>query len=124
VCVIFETHFNAYISQYKITYDEILQRTLWFAIWNHDSFGHNDFLGEVLVPIDQYHQSGFSLEDPEPQWYDLCERVSFPQKIFPLEFLGKFLGMADSMSLAMGGCPNATMGAKNNFPGMTAWAKN
>jgi hypothetical protein len=88
---------------------------LWFAIWNHDSFGHNDFLGEVLVPIDQYHQSGFSLEDPEPQWYDLCERVSSPQKIFPLEFLGKFLGilgMADSMSLCKGWMPQCYSGSK------------
>ena len=74
------THRNTFILQYKITYDEILQRTLWLAVWNHDSFGHNDFLGEVLVPIDEYHQSGFSLEDPEPQWYDLCERVRFLRK--------------------------------------------
>jgi hypothetical protein len=37
------------------------------------------------VPIDQYHQSGFSLEDPEPQWYELCERVSFLGKIFCLQ---------------------------------------
>ena len=61
--------------QYKVSYDELLHRTLWLAVWNHDRFGHNDFLGEVLIPIDEYRQSGFSLEDPEPQWYHLCERV-------------------------------------------------
>lgn len=63
------------IFQYRIRYDELLQRTLWLAVWNNDRFGHNDFLGEVVLSIDEYQSSGFNLEDPDPMWRNLCERV-------------------------------------------------
>ena len=62
--------------QFKIGYDEMLTRTLWLAMWNHDTFGHNDFLGEVMLPLDTYQESGFTWEDPSPNWYPLQERVS------------------------------------------------
>ncbi len=54
----------------------MLTRTLWLAMWNHDTFGHNDFLGEVMLPLDTYQDSGFSWDDPSPNWYPLRERVS------------------------------------------------
>ncbi|XP_046848226.1 synaptotagmin-like protein 4 isoform X3 [Xenia sp. Carnegie-2017] len=64
------------ILTYRIRYDELLQRTLWLAVWNNDRFGHNDFLGEVVLSIDEYQSSGFNLEDPDPMWRSLCERQS------------------------------------------------
>lgn len=54
----------------------MLMRTLWLTMWNHDTFGHNDFLGEVMLPLDTYQDSGFSWDDPSPNWYPLRERVS------------------------------------------------
>ena len=54
----------------------MLTRTLWLALWNHDTFGHNDFLGEVMLPLDTYQDSGFCWDDPSPNWYPLRERVS------------------------------------------------
>ena len=54
----------------------MLTRTLWLAMWNHDTFGHNDFLGEIMLPLDTYQESGFSWDDPSPNWYPLRERVS------------------------------------------------
>lgn len=53
----------------------MLTRTLWLAMWNHDTFGHNDFLGEVMLPLETYQESGFSWDDPSPNWYPLHERV-------------------------------------------------
>ena len=61
--------------QFKIGFEEMLTRTLWLAMWNHDTFGHNDFLGEVMLPLETYQESGFSWDDPSPYWYPLHERV-------------------------------------------------
>ncbi|XP_031557758.1 uncharacterized protein LOC116294313 isoform X2 [Actinia tenebrosa] len=62
------------ILSFKTSFDEMLTRSLWLCVWNHDRFGHNDFLGEVLLPMASYDESGFSWEDPSPQWYPLRER--------------------------------------------------
>ncbi|XP_015772184.1 PREDICTED: synaptotagmin-like protein 5 [Acropora digitifera] len=59
---------------FKIGFDEMLTRSLWLTMWNHDTFGHNDFLGEVMLPLDTYQESGFSWDDPTPNWYPLHER--------------------------------------------------
>lgn len=66
------------ILRFKIGFDEMLTRTLWLSMWNHDTFGHNDFLGEVMLPLDTYQESGFSWDDPSPNWYPLRERRSEP----------------------------------------------
>ncbi|XP_078372421.1 uncharacterized protein LOC144656073 isoform X3 [Oculina patagonica] len=66
------------ILTFKIGFEEMLTRTLWLAMWNHDTFGHNDFLGEVMLPLDTYQDSGFSWDDPSPNWYPLRERRPEP----------------------------------------------
>ena len=53
-----------------------MKRTLQVSIWNHEKFGHNDFLGEVQVQIFQYVKSGHNLNVHEPIWYTLQESVS------------------------------------------------
>ena len=67
---------HSFVGQFKIGFDEMLTRTLWLAMWNHDTFGHNDFLGEVMLPLDTYQESGFNWDDPSPNWYPLQDRVS------------------------------------------------
>ena len=73
--------------QFKIGFEELITRTLWLAMWNHDTFGHNDFLGEVMLPLDTYQDSGFSWDDPSPNWYPLRERVSLGVHIVMLHGL-------------------------------------
>ena len=55
----------------------MMSRTLQVSIWNHEKFGHNDFLGEVQVQIQQYVKSGHNLNVHEPIWYTLQESVSY-----------------------------------------------
>ena len=40
------------------------------TVWHNDTFGRNDFLGEVTLPLD-YYEFG----DSSDQWYKLQERV-------------------------------------------------
>ena len=52
--------------------EEVERRTLWLTVWHSDMFGRNDFLGEVMLPINT-----IPLDDPQPRWYTLQDRVSF-----------------------------------------------
>ena len=51
--------------------EEVERRTLWLTVWHSDMFGRNDFLGEVMLPINT-----IPLDDPQPRWYPLQDRVS------------------------------------------------
>ena len=55
--------------------EEVERRTLWLTVWHSDMFGRNDFLGEVMLPINT-----IPLDDPQPRWYNLQDRVSNPVK--------------------------------------------
>ena len=52
--------------------EEVERRTLWLTVWHSDMFGRNDFLGEVMLPINT-----IPLDDPQPRWYSLQDRVRF-----------------------------------------------
>ena len=45
------------------------------SVWHNDMFGQNVFLGESQIVVADYLDSGYSLEDPTPQQYQLAERV-------------------------------------------------
>ena len=47
------------------------------TVWHNDTFGRNDFLGEVTVPLDYYE-----FKDASPKWYKLQERVSVANRRF------------------------------------------
>ena len=47
------------------------------TVWHNDTFGRNDFLGEVTVPLDYYE-----FKDASPKWYKLQERVSVANSCF------------------------------------------
>lgn len=59
--------------RYQLTKSEIETRTLWLTVWHNDTFGRNDFLGEVTLPLD-YH----SFDDVSPKWYRLQDRNPSP----------------------------------------------
>ena len=43
---------------------------MWLTVWHSDMFGRNDFLGEVMLPL-----QGVPMDDPTPRWYGLQDRV-------------------------------------------------
>lgn len=55
---------------YNISRGELENRTLWVTVWHSDRFGRNDFLGEVLIPMDTYR-----FDDPSPRAYSLQTRM-------------------------------------------------
>ena len=69
--------FLFHCPQYKIEYEQLIEKTLAVSVWHNDIFGQNVFLGEAQVVIANYLDSGYSLDDPTPQQYQLAERVRF-----------------------------------------------
>ena len=56
-------------------YDQLLSKTIVAGVW-HNSFAQkNKCLGEVFINVEEYLNSGFSFDDPSPQWYTLKGRV-------------------------------------------------
>jgi len=43
-------------------------RTVWLSVWHSDRFGHNVFLGDVIVPLHNYEFEG------KPTWYQLQQQ--------------------------------------------------
>ncbi|KAK2145163.1 hypothetical protein LSH36_698g01047 [Paralvinella palmiformis] len=59
--------------RYQITKSELENRTLWLTVWHNDTFGRNDFLGEVSIPMDEY-----TFTKTSPRWYPLQDRFIPP----------------------------------------------
>lgn len=57
--------------KFHISLTGLETRTLWLTVWHSDMFGRNDFLGEVMIPLESK-----VFDDPTPQSYTLQERVS------------------------------------------------
>ena len=45
------------------------------TVWHSDMFGRNDFLGELMLPL-----QGQIFDDPTPRWYGLQDRVRTIQR--------------------------------------------
>lgn len=52
--------------QYEVEEEELERHTLWVSVWHNDRFGRNEFLGDVLIQLDNR-----ALSEIEPQWYNL-----------------------------------------------------
>ncbi|XP_078001534.1 synaptotagmin-like protein 5 isoform X2 [Glandiceps talaboti] len=57
--------------KYTISESELQTRTLWISVWHNDAFGHNDFLGEIQLPLDDVNFEEFT-----PDWRSLVPRVA------------------------------------------------
>ncbi|XP_065217826.1 probable serine/threonine-protein kinase DDB_G0282963 [Planococcus citri] len=55
--------------KYHLPIEELETRTLWLSVWHSDIFGRNDFLGEVIIPLENK-----VFDDPLPKLYALQER--------------------------------------------------
>lgn len=56
--------------KFHISLDGLETRTLWLTVWHSDMFGRNDFLGEVMMTLENK-----VFDDPTPKCYNLQERV-------------------------------------------------
>lgn len=68
--------------RFYMSLSSLESRTLWLSVWHSDMFGRNDFLGEVLMPL-----QGKVFDNPAPQWYNLQERVSKTSSYRSAKFL-------------------------------------
>uniref|UniRef100_A0A8D8X929 Synaptotagmin-like protein 5 n=1 Tax=Cacopsylla melanoneura TaxID=428564 RepID=A0A8D8X929_9HEMI len=57
------------VLKFHLTLEDLESRTLWLSVWHSDMFGRNDFLGEVLIPLENK-----VFDDPSPKAYTLQER--------------------------------------------------
>jgi synaptotagmin-like protein len=57
--------------RFHMALNSLESRTLWLTVWHSDMFGRNDFLGEVMMGLQDK-----VFDNPQPQWYILQERVS------------------------------------------------
>jgi C2 domain len=64
---------NLCLLQFQLTLQGLESRTLWLTVWHSDMFGRNDFLGEVMMSLENV-----VFDEPNPKWYPLQERVSLP----------------------------------------------
>ena len=61
------------------------------TVWHSDMFGRNDFLGELMLPL-----QGQIFDDPSPRWYGLQDRVRIHVKNgADLEWKIHYLGKCD-----------------------------
>lgn len=60
------------VLRFYMSLSSLESRTLWLTVWHSDMFGRNDFLGEVMISLQNR-----IFDNPSPQWYPLEERVSF-----------------------------------------------
>ncbi|KAJ4452184.1 hypothetical protein ANN_03702 [Periplaneta americana] len=56
--------------KFQMTLHGLETRTLWLTVWHSDMFGRNDFLGEVMMGLENK-----VFDDPSPHWYPLQERT-------------------------------------------------
>ncbi|KAL3277066.1 hypothetical protein HHI36_012427 [Cryptolaemus montrouzieri] len=56
--------------KFHISLNGLETRTLWLTVWHSDMFGRNDFLGEVMMALENK-----VFDDPTPKLYNLQERT-------------------------------------------------
>ncbi|CAO1437405.1 unnamed protein product [Diamesa hyperborea] len=57
------------VLRFYMSLSSLESRTLWLTVWHSDMFGRNDFLGEVMISLQNK-----VFDNPQPQWYQLEER--------------------------------------------------
>lgn len=74
------------VLRFYMSLSSLESRTLWLTVWHSDMFGRNDFLGEVMISLQNK-----VFDNPMPQWYQLEERVSvctfFPSWQFNIKLI-------------------------------------
>ena len=58
------------IFQIKVEQSHVSSCTLWLSVWDWDTFGRNQFLGEIRLLV-----SSLDLTRKQSQWYTLQDEV-------------------------------------------------
>ncbi|XP_052859648.1 uncharacterized protein LOC128266899 [Anopheles cruzii] len=97
------------VLRFHMSLSSLQTRTIWATVWHSDMFGRNDFLGEVMMGLQDK-----VFDNPQPQWYQLQERSE------PFEDLSaykgdiivglKYVSADGDGSGSIGGGSNATVG--------------
>ncbi|XP_040175326.1 uncharacterized protein LOC120908423 isoform X2 [Anopheles arabiensis] len=69
------------VLRFHMSLNSLQTRTIWITVWHSDMFGRNDFLGEVMMGLQDK-----VFDNPQPQWYQLQERSE------PFEDLSAYKG--------------------------------
>ncbi|ETN62799.1 bitesize [Anopheles darlingi] len=69
------------VLRFHMSLSSLQTRTIWATVWHSDMFGRNDFLGEVMMGLQDK-----VFDNPQPQWYQLQERSE------PFEDLSAYKG--------------------------------
>uniref|UniRef100_A0AAG5D090 C2 domain-containing protein n=1 Tax=Anopheles atroparvus TaxID=41427 RepID=A0AAG5D090_ANOAO len=69
------------VLRFHMSLNSLQTRTIWLTVWHSDMFGRNDFLGEVMMGLQDK-----MFDNPQPQWYQLQERSE------PFEDLSAYKG--------------------------------
>ncbi|KAF2895983.1 hypothetical protein ILUMI_10192 [Ignelater luminosus] len=70
--------------KFHISLNDLEERTLWLTAWHYDKFGRNEFLGEVLMSLENE-----VFDEPTFKWYYLQERIEPFEDVF--SFTGDIL---------------------------------
>jgi len=71
------------ILKFMMPLSEVERRTMWVSVWHSDMFGRNDFLGEVMMPM-----QGQVFDDPSSKWFTLQDRTEPPEEENPTNTKG------------------------------------
>uniref|UniRef100_A0A182SZX0 C2 domain-containing protein n=1 Tax=Anopheles maculatus TaxID=74869 RepID=A0A182SZX0_9DIPT len=69
------------VLRFHMSLNSLQTRTIWVTVWHSDMFGRNDFLGEVMMGLQDK-----VFDNPQAQWYQLQERSE------PFEDLSAYKG--------------------------------
>uniref|UniRef100_A0A182YP13 C2 domain-containing protein n=1 Tax=Anopheles stephensi TaxID=30069 RepID=A0A182YP13_ANOST len=69
------------VLRFHMSLNSLQTRTIWITVWHSDMFGRNDFLGEVMMGLQDK-----VFDNPQAQWYQLQERSE------PFEDLSAYKG--------------------------------
>ncbi|XP_073985722.1 bitesize [Rhodnius prolixus] len=64
------------VLKFQVSLEGLEHRTLWLSVWHSDMFGRNDFLGEVLMPLENK-----VFDDPNYKFYTLQERSEMVEEL-------------------------------------------
>ncbi len=76
------------IHYFNIEHEELIGSKFIVSVWHNDFYSHNILIGQMHINIQEFIESGFSLDYPTPQWYTLYRIMNtVPQ----LKFCGELL---------------------------------
>lgn len=63
------------VIRYVLPSSDLERHTVWLSVWHYDRFGRNDFLGDVVIPLNAQ-----TLTEAEPQWHRLEQEAGMKWK--------------------------------------------